>query len=1163
MSVGAILIHAISLHVRALRRRTLAASNAVFSMAVPQCRRALALGYLILGTLLVQSARAEGEAKVASPSAARTPPAATPAATSQKKDTETSPDDKTKTESTKQGTTQTEPAVPKALAGSAFDPCSTSVLHPSALHCPLRAALLHQKFGVMEHGNVAEFDRACHELDLAVADIHDHPADEMQRAEWQLHHIKREVSGLRRAAERTLFGQYPLIRASGVDTGDDEDLQVHSHVLPGEALRRAVRGALSQLVKSASSDPLHVVVLVTGDDDPDRAAFAELVDAEARHAFLGIANFQLYPGTLRYMLGPVPDWDAPDPAFDPICRQFLARIAPAKQQRSVMLVLVRGITDASGDRNWVQAQQRTFYASTLETAKDKPADLENDKVRISETLTHDRSRLNLPILGGMGLLFCVALAAHAALSWWLAHPLKGWLRWLAVPAAGFSIGVLLTPLIMLVLGRWLPHPESQALKSAWWPCMAGGLTLILPAGVFRLAAGAAGRSFPSLSCHGRWGTVFVPVALGTCAAWVRPACYALGADSLHLIVSLSVTAGLLAFCFGRAIDLADRFPFAVAPVAIVLALVCGAGAYRGAPVMLWSVALCAALTTTVDSILGARRALSAVPDDESPDSAAAPPANRPQTVEQLVLAVSSPRYLPPAGFSSWVQTLLGNGLQHCTWIGLAGPSAAGKSAAAAHLISLLNSAGNEVQVLSGHCTENSPPYQAIREAFASLGLPGGLVAASPQGGEVNSLFERLADELIPYWDFFSGNADDSGEETSQRDLLGAIANIVHALSSRQTLALFLDDIQWLDEGSLAVLKHLRDSFPPGDDARLLVILASRDAQTLERLELGDSIYTFTSPTTADQVRILEQSLGIEKHTAGHLIGALGAMSQEDAGMFWVLRAVREAALDGAFVNGPRGFTLRKRYLTRQRLPMPTEMRTKLEESLRGAGPHQPVLECAALLGEQFRVDDLAECLGLDRLTLLQVLRHLDRDLQLVRDVPADPECYMFSSTFLYETVREELGDGGTRSRKAQPTKLASEYHARIARTLEGRTPRTRALSYRIGQHYFQAGAAHAASAADFCLAAARAARKEHAFKNARRYIAMAEQAARQAGKTLDLDDERRRIDNAEQQTQASSQPGSCDAQTNATVRKGAEKPAEKSASTAKTSAREPAHAAGE
>lgn len=1016
---------------------------------------------------------------------------------------------------------ESKPLPPVRREAEGFDLLPATLVESSAspgflVAClAIRTAQVHKKLGVAEHGNVAAFDSAAGQLKRAAKELSSTSGDGRTAAERLVARLEPEIDDLHLVASSTFFGRFPLVRAFGLEKEDNEELEVRSYSTAGEAQRRAVRAALTEIGKLASAGPLHVLVLVPGLSREDRrsSALAKLVDAESYGALAPVANLKVYPGTLRADVDPMPAWTSPDSAFDSISRQFLKRTNDGGAPRSVMLVMLREFTDETGDGRWVQAQQRTFEASSLEKAEDDPAKLEADKVRMSEALAHDRSRFRFAILLAGVALFLSSLIVHGGLSLTSGMPTGGWQRWFAIPTAGFVIGLVLPPLIMLAFQEWIPDPQTAAFSAAWWPCTAGALTLILPTGVFRLGAGGAGRYLPSMSCHGRWGIAFVPVAFGVCAAWIRPACYALGAECVPLLVSLGLAAAGLAYCFGRAVDPADQFPVALAPIALILALIFGAGAFLGSAIVLSSVAAAAGAVMGIAVFVNKRRAATSTQIDDVLQQNPRFGSRRPRTMEQLRSALEAPRYQPPPAFEQLRKAIAQSGMTHSTWIGLVGPSAAGKTAAARHLIGELQGSSDDVQVLVGRCAEDGTPYQPFREALADLGVSAGLMAARSQGGEVNNLFERLADEFIPFWDFFSSSSDDEDEEGSRSDLLAAVTNALHALTQKQRVVLFLDDVQWIDDGSAAVLKHLYENFAPGGEARLVIILASRVPESLEQLGLKEGVISLTPPSAAEQVRILEDSLGMEPASAKHIVNALGVMSQEAGGMFWVLRAVRELVADNAFTPTTRGFALRAAYLTRGRLPVPAAMRAKLMESLRSSGDYLPVLECAALLGEKFRVDDLAECLEMDRLKLLQVLRHLDRELQLVRDLPADQECYAFSSTFMLEIVREELGVRSVRAKgRNQPSKIARELHGRIAGVLEGHVPRTPQLTCAIAQHYFDAGSAYAAQAVDHCLAAARIARRKHDSDEARRYLAMAQQSARLAHRTVDFAEERAQIE---------------------------------------------------
>ncbi|MCC7419974.1 MAG: AAA family ATPase [Planctomycetaceae bacterium] len=608
----------------------------------------------------------------------------------------------------------------------------------------------------------------------------------------------------------------------------------------------------------------------------------------------------------------------------------------------------------------------------------------------------------------------------------------------------------------------------------------------------------------------------MPVALGASGSWMWAACYALNGPCVPVVIANATAGATIAYVFGRAIDLADEFPAGLSPVVLVLALLYGAAAFLGSAPGLFVVAGIAGVTTTVHWVVVRRRsAVLSLPEGAAPLFEGGGQST-PRTLEQLAAALRSPMYQPPAEFEVLRAAFLPRDVEGSLWVGLVGPTAAGKTAAARHLIRELHSTHKDLKVLSGRCSEDSAPYQAFREALADVGVPSAFIAARMQGGGMTGMFDRLADEIIPFWDFFSGYRDDEDEEDDEAnrgELFAAVTNALHTLAQKHRVVLFLDDVQWIDEGSAALLKHLKENFTPPADSPPIILLGGRDAATMERLGMEEAIHRISPPSSADQVRILEGSLGIERGSARRLVQAMGVLGDQAGGMFWLIRAVQELISNDGLVTTSRGFTLKKQYLKRGQLPVPAAMRTSLAEALRASAEYRPVLECAALLGEEFRVEDVADCLKMDRLELLQILRHLDQELHLVRDLPHDQECYAFSSAFVLDIVREDLGIGGSSNRP--PSKIARELHARIGQVLECRTPRTAELVFRIARHFSRAGASWSERAVEHCRAAARIARLKRDFKEARRFLSMAENSSRRARRPLNLRHERLLVDAAE------------------------------------------------
>ena len=981
------------------------------------------------------------------------------------------------------------------IAGPWFDEQSAKVDRAAI---DLRNIKIHLKFGLVEFGNINEFVISRQLLKQITKELPQGKPHEPAVSPPWLDSLRGEIDRLEQSARATLFGDYPLIRGFELPSAEnEEEFRVNTYTKDSDAKRNAVRNALERLGKLASLDPQHVLVLIPGDSPgQEHAELARLANSESQIAFARIPNLKVYSGRFRESVDAMPAWEAPDPAFDPICRKFLKQIRPGAEPRSVMVVQVRNFEDQN--LHWVQAQYRIFGASALDKAVDDASKLEADKVRMAEALARDVSSYNYVIWTIIGALYALAIVLHEWLlqsrsreSW------NGWARWFALPSMGFFLGILLTRLAMLALADWLPSPRASAWSGTWWPCAAGSITLILPVGVFRLAAGSADRYWPTLSYHGHWGVAFLPVALGITAAWVHPAFYTVGWNALTFIPAYAAAASALAYCFGRAIDRADKFPVSMAPISMILTIFFGAAAFMGSAIALWIISLLALFTLFVHNGQGYR--FRRVTTQAQPDPLVATPSSHsqpPMTLDELRKALPAPIYRGPKRVESLHQTLIHHDLTLVKWVGLTGPKASGKTAAIRFLEEELRIAHPDIQFLSGSCTHRThrdAAYQPFREAFTMLGLPEGLVEAHTGSDSVNSIFDNLAYELIPFWTFFSFDSNSDGEKSSRTDLLIASTNALRKLSQTHPVVLILDDLQWIDEDSAALLKHLWTTFPPGHAGQLMVILAGRDLAPLGEIESELETVSLSLPSEAEQIRVLTNSLNLEPISAKHIVKALGVMGQEPGGMYWILRSVRELLDDNALTLTSRGFVLNEKLLQAGQLPVPHKMRDRLIASLRASGDSLRILECAALLGSRFRVSDVAECLKMDRLNLLESLRKLDRDSQLVRDVPLDQECYEFSSSFLHEVLREELGVAPSKSRKqSAPSKIARELHARIAEMMQRRSPRPNLVTYAVAEHFFEAGEAYVSQCIEACQLAIEVAGKAGDQANVERFTAMDE-----------------------------------------------------------------------
>jgi tetratricopeptide (TPR) repeat protein len=311
-------------------------------------------------------------------------------------------------------------------------------------------------------------------------------------------------------------------------------------------------------------------------------------------------------------------------------------------------------------------------------------------------------------------------------------------------------------------------------------------------------------------------------------------------------------------------------------------------------------------------------------------------------------------------------------------------------------------------------------------------------------------------------------------DEARRVLADAVADLIEALARPHPLCLVLDDLQWADELTLEVLRHLLHS---GRLARLRVLLVgleraeepvSVEIPGAHRLRLGRLDPAAVGPIVRDMLAVEaapealarflgRQSEGNPLFVAEYLRAAVAAgLLARDAGGRWVLHGLEPE---------PGGPAL-------ESLPLPGTLHELLRKRLGRLSPlARGVLERASVLGRRFG-SALLEALGgqepgpiaaaLGELFRAQVLEALDAE----------------SLQFVHDLVREA-------ARAAVSADRQAELHRAAAETLEARPDLLAGLGPgELAGHWQQAG--EPARAAPYFLEAAREALRGHAHGDAER-----------------------------------------------------------------------------
>jgi class 3 adenylate cyclase len=332
-------------------------------------------------------------------------------------------------------------------------------------------------------------------------------------------------------------------------------------------------------------------------------------------------------------------------------------------------------------------------------------------------------------------------------------------------------------------------------------------------------------------------------------------------------------------------------------------------------------------------------------------------------------------------------------------------------------------------VLFGRSTEGlEVPYRAWAEALSHY------VEHGPQwvldrhverhGGELTRLAPQLADRVpdLPA-------PKQSDPETERYLLLAAAVGLLQEASREQTLVLLLDDLQWADNQTLALLKHLVSSRP---GAELLVLGTHRDSELARGHPLNQLLGDLRHENGVERIGLG----GIERDDVGALMQVAAGyelrdednrladeiIRETDGNPFFVAEILRHLDESGAVALDSSGRWGLTRSLTDLGLPQSIrEVVTSRTERL--GEKSAELLSTAAVIGRDFDLELLSRVVEQDEGQLLDLLEGAVAAALLYEGRSAGR--FSFSHTLVNHTLAELMG----------PTRRG-QTHRRIAEALE-------------------------------------------------------------------------------------------------------------------------------
>jgi tetratricopeptide (TPR) repeat protein len=713
----------------------------------------------------------------------------------------------------------------------------------------------------------------------------------------------------------------------------------------------------------------------------------------------------------------------------------------------------------------------------------------------------------------------------------------------------FLSGKLIPLLIIPLVSFFKPMPETLAKTSFWWPLVLGIFMFSGPAILLKVTSVRLGKFSEFFMARGRGAASAIAISVGV-AAYFSGILVILPADNLLIsILCLFISATAGAFIFGLSLDeredsLSPKYVFVSLIAFALLGFALCSGDYT---YLLLSAAISVAtllIVLYINNLLPGKKG-----DEEQKSSEDSREIE--SDLSGLTRLIIEHDYVPFEYYDKDIKPVIDLLKSKSIALVLAGESGVGKTATADELIreSIRNwicsdkdckekiedkRGGPSLEdkcpkckskmnagtlILKGQCqtpvnteddSSNLEDQEALfpfKEALAGHFKINLLAPDNAKYQQIESAMSGIYNTVMPIAGvFLPPMTPEENRASSDREIKLAVSSMFKTLlkAEKKDVVLFIDDYQWIDEQSKELLNFLLEEFIENgkqseEENHIAFILTKRisdpESKKTDIIDNKLTPFVIKKPKLDQSRKILTESLNIEEKSADRILNRTGDLSKSDTRgqLFWLFQLVVHIAQNDLFEPDSSGRFRIKKWVGE--IPVPNDMKESIRTQFENQPEYKPVLECAACLGMEFQASVLSESLNTDRMELLRILKEIEAQTGMIKDVKEADDLFKFQSSLILEVVREQMSISGKGPKAEDVPQIVREYHAQVATALERDPGLAKGRRFDIANHYFAAGAKYADKAYMHCRKAAHASSSMYDFSKAEKYLDKAEECS--------------------------------------------------------------------